>query len=113
MRVTLTKHRGHGAKPLSRENKEILSSFVRRGGLCLCLPGLSPSLPTFISARFSLSLTFIYFYSRVSRVIASASAFTLIEHDYYVFPALTHRRRSNQHPEMYLKDTRSAITLSQ
>ena len=53
MRVTLTKHRGHGAKPLSRENKEILSSFVRpkspslspRGFLCLCrLLSLCPFL---------------------------------------------------------------------
>lgn len=35
--MTLTKHRGHGAKPLSRENKEILSSFVRQSPY-LCLP---------------------------------------------------------------------------
>lgn len=63
--MTLTKHRGHGAKPLSRENKEILSSFVRRGGTLSPSPRLSLSLPTSITppTPVSLSLTFIYFYS--------------------------------------------------
>jgi len=51
MRVTLTKHRGHGVKPLSRENKEILSSFVRQ-----CLYLCSLSLQTFISSPFLFRL---------------------------------------------------------
>jgi len=57
MRVTLTKHRGHGMKPLSHENKEFLSSFVRR------YPYLR--LPTILFPFRLLSLppfSFTYFY---------------------------------------------------
>lgn len=60
MRVTLTKHRGHGAKPLSHENKEILSSFVRR---CPYL-----RLPTVLFPSRLLSpspFSFTYFYLRL------------------------------------------------
>ena len=76
MRVTLTKHRGHGAKPLSRENKEILSSFVRPSPPVSVSPRLSLSLPTFISLPLSLSLTFIYFYLPLLSI--SWAVFTLV-----------------------------------
>lgn len=58
MRVTLTKHRGHGAKPLSHENKEILSSFVRPSPhLCL-----SAAFSVFADFYLSAPFSFTYFY---------------------------------------------------
>jgi len=54
MRVTLTKHCGHGAKPLSHGNKEILSSFVRR---CPYLRLASVLFLSRFSSPLSLSLS--------------------------------------------------------
>jgi len=75
MRVTLTKHRGHGMKPLSCENKEILSSFVRQ---CLYL-----RLPTILFLFRLLSLLPFLFHLLLSKSVCQCS-------DYYdAFAQLT------------------------
>jgi len=69
MRVTLTKHCGHGAKPLSHGNKEILSSFVRRcpylrlASVLFLSRFSSPlSLSLSLSVERARSCSFTYFY---------------------------------------------------
>lgn len=85
--MTLTKHRGHGAKPLSRENKEILSSFVRRGPY-LCLPAAFSVSDDFYLCPFlfhlllSISIRlYSYYCARVSTVILLDSSDTLLAVD--------------------------------
>lgn len=60
MRVTLTKHRGHGVKPLSHENKEILSSFVRRYPYLSVWPVFSFFPDFYLLSLFSSSFTYFY-----------------------------------------------------
>lgn len=83
MRVTLTKHRGHGAKPLSRENKEILSSFVKPSSY-LCLPAaFSVSADFYLTAPFSFTYFYLFLFAPIRIITRLFSSFVLFVSSFY------------------------------
>lgn len=85
MRMTLTKHRGHGVKPLSHQNKEILSSFVRR---CPYLRLASVLFPDFYLFPL-LSFSFTYFYLRLFTTVRIMPSLSLFADHLHRSPCIT------------------------